>query len=68
MPVDFGATQQLVEAQREGFLIAYSQQPEALGNQFAHELMEVPVPVEEAPIEPAHLVILAIGIAVAPPG
>src|SRR5208283_80816 len=66
VPVDFGAAQQLVEAQPEAFLITRTQQPEALGNEFSHKLMEVPVSVEEAPIEPADLVILAIGIAVAP--
>src|SRR6266446_4251266 len=26
-----------------------------MGNELPHELMEVPIPVEEAPIEPAHL-------------
>ena len=66
MPVDFGAAQQLVEAQPEALLITRTQQPETLGNEFPHELMEVPMPVEEAPVEPAHLVILAIGIVVAP--
>src|SRR5208337_2625691 len=60
-----GPAQQLVEAQLEGFLIAHSQHLETLGNEFPHKLMEVPVAVEEAPVEPAHLVVLAVGVAVA---
>src|SRR4029077_7181668 len=65
VPVDFGAAQQLVEAQSVALLIAHSQQPEPLDNEFSHKLVEVPMPIEEAPIEPAHLVILAIRIVVA---
>src|SRR4029077_14732982 len=66
VPVHFGAAQQLVEAQPEAVLMTRTQQPEPLGNEFPDKLMEVPMPVEEAPIKPAHFVILAIGIAVAP--
>ena len=32
VPVNLGAAQQLIEAQRKGFLIVHSQQPEPLGN------------------------------------
>jgi len=38
---------------------------EALAYQRLHEAVELPVPVEERPVEPADLVILAVGIVVA---
>ena len=46
VPVDFGAAQQLVEAQPEALLITRTQQPEALGNEPPHKLVKVSVPVE----------------------
>ena len=39
--------------------------PAAIADQCPHEPVEVPVPIEEAPVEPAHIVVLAIGIVVA---
>src|SRR5271155_2965740 len=68
VPVDLGAAQQLVEAQSEAFVATRSHQPEAMGDQYPHEPVEVPVAVEEAPVEPAHLVLLAIRVVVAPLG
>ena len=64
VPVDFGAAQQLVEAQPEALLITRTQQPETMGNEFPRESMEVLVAVEEVPVEPAGLIIVAIGIVV----
>ena len=67
VPVDFGAAQQLVEAQPEALLMTRTQQAETMGNELPHKLAQVPMLVEEeAPIEPAHPVVLAIGIVVAP--
>src|SRR5262249_10150814 len=68
VPVDFGAAQQLVEAQPESLLMTRTQQPEPMGNELPHELMVIAMLVEEVPVEPAHFVILAISVAVAPLG
>ena len=38
---------------------------EALANQRLHEAVEIPVSLEERPVEPADLVVLAVGIVVA---
>ena len=42
-----------------------SHHPAAIADQRPHEPVEVPMPIQEAPVEPAHIVVLAIGIVVA---
>jgi hypothetical protein len=37
-----------------------------MGNEFSHKLVDVPVLVEEAPVELAHFVVLTIRVAVTP--
>ncbi len=65
MPVDLGTAQQFAEAQFEAFFNARPHQPAAVGDQGPDEAVKFPVSVEETPIEPPHLVILAICVVIA---
>ena len=71
VPLEVGAAQKLVEARSDALRgpDLYPLPPsEAMGDRRSHEAMNIRMPLEQAPVQPADLVVLTIGVIVAPLG